>query len=538
MSKKNILEKILPSIIKKDNNQEKEDYQFSKTTPNFFLSERPKPLEEFYYSNFQKMLTVSKIKEFTDHCKQKEIDSIKRNMRLKKPIFLQIMKTTFPSDEDFSPLFEQIFNRFKVFKAEIRCQNHRNDNYFLGKIIPEEEIEIYDICCALACFVKCDFENKIKLLFDITDIDDDGYVNENEVKRMIYSINYLFCDENCSNKNDSSLVSQSIASLNALKGIRMLLKHPGNLEKVLYEEKYINFQQFFNSILKVFNYKYDLIPLFVTLKKCLLTVKKEKQFEIKARNYNDFACISNEIVSSIKYNTDIGRTFYDFKKGLDKKDKERKFSRILTRNRLSNYIKKPLMKKGKSNNKRNDNLGQLNTASNEIKDDLYSINYNKICGLETYPGRLKIISEPKTDNTTTQSTVLNEKVNAFGKGILNHILNTNKSSGYMTLDEILSEITILINKHKIDDLIPEEMLRIEKKIINKATKIRNKLKDPAPYQNLVIGKVDVPKKEKIIVNKENNENNNNNNNNNDNHENNANNENNENNEIHNNNNIE
>ena len=36
MSKKNILEKILPSIIKKENNQEKEDYQFSKTTPNFF----------------------------------------------------------------------------------------------------------------------------------------------------------------------------------------------------------------------------------------------------------------------------------------------------------------------------------------------------------------------------------------------------------------------------------------------------------------------------------------------------------------------
>ena len=519
MSKKSILEKILPTIPKKENNQEKEEYQFSKTTPNFFLSEKPKPLEDIYYSNFQKMLTVSKIKEFTDHCKQKEIDSIKRNMRLKKPIFFQIMKITFPSEEDFSPLFEQIFNRFKVFKAEIRCQNHKNDNYFLGKILPEEEIDIYDICCALACFVKCDFENKIKLLFDITDIDDDGYVNENEVKKMIYSINYLFCDENCSNKNDSSIVSQSIASLNALKGIRMLLKYPGNLEKVLYEEKYINFQQFFNSILKVFNYKYDLIPLFVTLKKCLLTVKKEKQFEIKARNYNDFAFISNEIVSSIKLNTDIGKTFYDFKKGLDRKDKERKLSRKITRNRISNFYKKYFFKKGKIIQKRNNDL-DLMTMSNEIKDDIYSINYNKICGLETYPGRLKIINEPKVDSTT-QSTILNEKINTLGRGILNHIINTNKSSGFMTLDEILSEITILINKHKIDDLIPEEMLKIEKKIINKATKIRNKLKDPAPYQNLVIGKVDVPKKEKIIVNKRNNDNNNNHdNNNNENHNNN------------------
>ena len=35
MSKKSILEKILPTIPKKENNQEKEEYQFSKTTPNF-----------------------------------------------------------------------------------------------------------------------------------------------------------------------------------------------------------------------------------------------------------------------------------------------------------------------------------------------------------------------------------------------------------------------------------------------------------------------------------------------------------------------
>ena len=33
MSKKSILEKILPTIPKKENNQEKEEYQFSKTTP-------------------------------------------------------------------------------------------------------------------------------------------------------------------------------------------------------------------------------------------------------------------------------------------------------------------------------------------------------------------------------------------------------------------------------------------------------------------------------------------------------------------------
>ena len=479
----------------------------SKTTPNFYLSEKPIPLSDKIYSNFLKMLTVSKIKEFTENCKQKEIDSQKRNMRLKKNTFIQIMKSTFSQEEIYSNLYEQIFNRFKVYKAEIRCHNHKNDNYFLGKITAEDEIEIYDICCAFAIFVKCDFEHKMKLLFDITDIDDDGFVNENEIKKMIYSINYLFSDENSTNNYDSSLITQSISSLNALKGIRMLLKYPGNLEKVFYEEKYINFQQFYKSVLKVFNYKYDLLPIFVSFKKCLLTMKKEKKFEIKDRNYSDFASISNEIVSSIKFGNDIGKTYYDFKKSLERKNVDRKLLRMQTRKTQFNNIKKDnLSKKGKiAFSKRLFESSQTIKRNKEIKDDLYSINYNKICGLETYPGRLKIIETTPNPNINNNN---DNKLLLFGKGTLNHALG--KNTGYMTLEEILAEITMLANKHKIDDLIHDEMLRIETKIMNKANKMCLKLKDRAPFQNLVIGKVDLPKeKEGKNENKEGKENNNN-----------------------------
>ena len=96
-------------------------------------------------------------------------------MRLKKSHFIQVMKNSFSSSEIFVKLYEIIFNRFKLLKVEI---NH----YFINRIFSEEEIDIYEICCALACFVKCYFTEKIKLLYDLTDIDDDGFINENELK--------------------------------------------------------------------------------------------------------------------------------------------------------------------------------------------------------------------------------------------------------------------------------------------------------------------------------------------------------------------
>ena len=86
MSKKNILEKILPTIIKKENNQEKEDYQFSKTTPNFFLSEKPKVI--LYDTSFD---DLSKIID-----RYKSIDSW--------------YKTTFIEEENYNHVLEIIDN--------------------------------------------------------------------------------------------------------------------------------------------------------------------------------------------------------------------------------------------------------------------------------------------------------------------------------------------------------------------------------------------------------------------------------------------
>ena len=175
-------------------------------------------LDDSVYDEFIQLLTITKFKEFAENCKHREIENTKHDMRLKKNHFIQIMKTSFPSsNENFIKLYEKIFNRFKILKAEINHNHRVENNFFINRIFSEEEIDIYEICCALACFVKCYFFEKLKLLFDLTDIDDDGFISENEVKKLIFTVNLLFYEEANPSCTGSTILSQSLASIKSKK---------------------------------------------------------------------------------------------------------------------------------------------------------------------------------------------------------------------------------------------------------------------------------------------------------------------------------
>ena len=475
----------LPPIIRKELNTENE--KIDKTTINISV-----PLKESLYSEFLRQLTVSKVLQFTELCKQKEIESLKRNMKMKKNAFLNIMRVCFPEEDYFDPLFEQIFNRFKIVKAELHCPN-KKDNYFLSGFFSEDEIDMYEICCALACFVKCDFEQKIKLLFDITDIDDDGFINQKEVKKLIFTINILFSDERKNHNNDSTIAAQSIASIHSMEIIKKIMGFPGQLGKTLHDEKYINFQQFLESFTQLYNYKYDIIPLFVNLKKSLFVKKKEKEFELKYRNLNDYTEISNDIISNLKNDkmNFIGNSNIDFKKRLERiKKKNRNKQSLITSVNTSNNIKKSILSNIFITRKKSEISDNVKS-----KDDItYTINSNDICGLEALPGKIKLTDIPKNDN---------QKPNLFHEYIKRNFISKLSSSvnterrGYMNLNEVLSEIQTISNKHKAAEQIPEQMLAIEKEVKEIAADTAFYLKDRNPNGNLQFGLFE-RKKKKLV----------------------------------------
>ena len=198
-------------------------------------------------------------------------------------------------EEYIDEIYELYFLRFR----EIKCIIKNNKTvFYLTDFKPENYISSYNIICSLTIFFKSCFENKIKLLFNLTDIDEDGFLNENEIKNMITTCNFLFCEElNIINTN-SSILSQSLMNLKISNILKELLYDPGNLVIPLEEEKYINFDIFFKSIKLIKDYKYKIIPCYVSLKQCLNNAKKEKIIQINDKHKYDFIKISSSLFSN------------------------------------------------------------------------------------------------------------------------------------------------------------------------------------------------------------------------------------------------
>ena len=441
-------------------------------TPKLVIDEI-EAIDQNIYDEFIQYLTISKFKEFAENCKQREIENTKHDMRLKKSQFIQVMKSSFLSSDKFTKLYEKIFNRFKLLKAEVNRDHKIENSYFISRIFSEEEIDIYEISCALACFVKCYFKEKLKLLFDLTDIDDDGFISDNEVRKLIYTVNLLFYEEAHPSTTGSTILSNSLASIRAKKSFNMIMKHPGNLSEIIQEEKYVHFSQFESAVKKVYQYKFDLMPMFISLKHALSTKRGEKEFDIKYETFYDYGKISNDIVTEIKKEGEFGTSIYDFKRNLELMKKASKIKPLYT---TGNHKKTKVLKKIKKSKKdKFYSSPKLFSpfAQKDTHHDIYHINYNKIGGLETYPGKFNIlISDTKPIRTSKKK--FNPYTTTYNEN--RKIINP----PYMTNKEIFDEIIALSNKHKISDEGTETLLRVGKEVHDVANTIKNKLKEQGP----------------------------------------------------------
>ena len=54
------------------------------------------------------------------------------------------------------------------------------------------------------------------------------------------------------------------------------MDYPENLSFIIQKEKYISFDNFIIAVEKIYNYIYDLMPLFISLKASLNIIRNEK----------------------------------------------------------------------------------------------------------------------------------------------------------------------------------------------------------------------------------------------------------------------
>ena len=219
---------------------------------------------------------------------KKKFDDI--NYNIENPI-----DTSSTMEKYINEIYELYFERFR----EIKCIIKNNKTvFYLTDFKMENFISSYNLICSLIIFFKSCFENKIKLLFKLTDIDEDGFLNENEITHMIATCNFLFCEESNIINTNSSILSQSLMNIRVKNILKEILYDPGNLYIILEEEKYINFESLYNSIKLVKDYKYKIIPWYVNLKQCLNNIKKEKIIQINDKYKRDFIKISSSLFSN------------------------------------------------------------------------------------------------------------------------------------------------------------------------------------------------------------------------------------------------
>ena len=453
-------------------------------------------IDDSIYEHFIEELTIAKFNLFSNYCKEKEIENVKHDMKLRKYHFFQIMKNVFPKKVEFYPLYEKIFNRFKLLKCKI-VYNPLYDNYFINSIYSNEEIDIYEISCALACFIKCFFFQKMRILFDLSDTDEDGFINESELKKMIYIINYIFNREQNSIGTESTITYLSLASIKAKKSFDLIMGHPGDLSSVIQKEKYISFDNFIKAVQKVYNYKYSLMPLFISLKTSLNINRNEKELEINKNNFNDYSKILKEVFTSYKKHGGVGVSNFDFKSNLEQEKPKKRYINYNNRNenKLNNNINIRNNNQIKTGNLiMNSNYSSLGTLSNANNSSIfgnssqkidtinninipkqrknqnlrYNIYYNKICGLEVYPAKFKEIEKEYRENNSINK-IRRVKTRENKKYI---------SQGYMNMVEILDEISFLINKQKRINSEGIELAKDWREIQEEHSKFYEKIKDP------------------------------------------------------------
>ena len=275
------------------------------TVPDIYLEEFLNSITEYRIKSLYLKLKIYESQGYV--IRDKFIQSMKEIFD--EPIKEQIKKKNDEMSYDINPTLEQnrnieeytyeLYELYFLRFREIKCIIKNNKTvFYLTDFKPENYISSYNVICSLTIFFKSCFENKIKLLFNLTDIDEDGFLNENEIKNMITTCNFLFCEElNIINTN-SSILSQSLMNIKIKDILKEILYDPGNLYIPLEEEKYINFDIFFNSIKLVKDYKYKIIPCYINLKQCLNNAKKEKIIQINDKHKYDFIKISSSLFSN------------------------------------------------------------------------------------------------------------------------------------------------------------------------------------------------------------------------------------------------
>ena len=258
------------------------------------------------FIRFQMSITSQKIYDFFEQSMSlNENSKIKDPQKLNKSDFLSICNSIFSKDLNnniyMNSIYELIFERLKDKKCVFKLNEpFSSRHYALSDIISTEKIEILFVQLFFSVLMMTNFKTKLETMFHVVDTDNDGFINEAEIKKLIITANRLFYEESKEKFSGSSLIQQSLSNFKANKALSKLLYGSPDLKNILEKSKYISFEEFYERLKKIDNYMYEIIPTFINLRSYLNNKKEEIEFYMNNNCQKDFVDISYELINKNK----------------------------------------------------------------------------------------------------------------------------------------------------------------------------------------------------------------------------------------------
>ena len=372
---------------------------------------------------FQMSITPDKISSFFDQgIMQNEKSNSKDFTKLNKADFFLIFNSLFSKGlnnvVELNQIYFLIFQRLKERKCVFKINSpFSSKNYALADITSTEKIEIYIVQLFLSAIMITNYKNKLESMFNVTDTDNDKLINEDEIKKLVITTNKLFYEDSKEKFSKSSLIQQAIANFKANKALSKLLYGKSDLKKILEKEKYINFEQFYERLIMLDNYMYDIIPMFINIKKFLSNKQEEIEMYMDDKCKKDFVDISYELINKNNLISYVSPRNY-MKQFFDKKKKVKK-------------KKIDPLKEIKEKKERQKELRMQRMI--EMKKREFGKKYNPILRLSLTKSNL---SSPNINiNPQTVKKILDDKEFNYNTPVINNNSNSNSNKQINTEEE-------------------------------------------------------------------------------------------------------
>ena len=450
------------------------------------------PDKSFLY--FQMSITPQKISDFFKQglAYNEKSNNSKDISKLNKADFLLIFNSLFSNDINNIIYINQIclliFERLKEKKCIFKINSpFSTKNYALADITSTEKIEIYIVQLFLSAIMITNFKTKLESMFNIIDTDNDKLINEEEIKKLVIITNKLFYEDSKEKFSKSGLIQQAVSNFKANKALSKLLYGKSDLKKLLEKEKYINFEQFYERLIKLDNYMYDIIPMFISLKKFLANKKEEIEMYLDDQCKKDFVDISYELINKnnlINYISprNYMKQFFDKKKKIKKKkiDPLKEIKEKKERQKELKMQRLIEMKKREFGKQFNPIL-RLTLTKNNLSSSDININpqtVKKILDEKEYNYNTPIINNT---NSNSNKQINNEEIYTNQKITEN---NTKSNNNYKKINtaEYITKLKLYSKKEKEGEKSSEKKLPNSFPLLNKETRrktILNKIFDIA-----------------------------------------------------------